>query len=314
MSLLKTQLLFILVLIAFNTNAKNVLKLAAISELDQETGTTSVPCGNDGKCNIAACKKDPDCPVGMPSDNSNEYPTETVATSCGGTLEVNGSDTPLGKAAVDVANRYSDFNKAQKAKNPSYFDSHPSGVFATGHAELSGYGVTMIQGKWPKPLENASGNLSDPSLLFFEKNDGKQNTWQIIGMGYTFKIASDNMAKPSKIDDIPVAQWLIHEAGYHHSPGDGGFTCADNDDLKNSAYKAGKRVDTAGCFGIEKDDLKTKEFKADSKHGRFWTVHIWFEPKTLRPTISKTDPWCRQSKSALRVPSCAFYQRTGTCD
>ncbi len=36
--------------------------VAALSEIDPETGSTTVPCGADGKCNKGACKHDPDCP------------------------------------------------------------------------------------------------------------------------------------------------------------------------------------------------------------------------------------------------------------
>lgn len=76
--------------------------------------------------------------------------------------------------------------------------------------------------------------------------------------------------------------------------------------------KAGKHVDAAGCFRIDDDDLKTREFHADKKHGRYWVVHVWFEPETLRPAIAKTDPWCRQSGDAVTVPACAFF-RQGMC-
>src|SRR5688572_11177487 len=41
------------------------LTLAAFSELDPETGSTSIPCGADGKCNAGACCNDPDCPDSM---------------------------------------------------------------------------------------------------------------------------------------------------------------------------------------------------------------------------------------------------------
>lgn len=287
--------------------------LAAKVERDPVTGTTSIPCGKDGVCNIGACNTDPDCPANTPPSSGTSYPTETVTTNCGGSVEVLGSETPLGQAAADMARRYPDFNTTQKAKDPSYFDAHPSGVLATGHAELGGFGVTMIQGNWPKPVGNATSKLGNPTLLFFQKTDKKQDYWNIIGMGYTFEFATENMSPPTKLAEIPAHEWWIHEAGYHHSPGDGGFTCAKNDDLKNKVFNAGKRIDSAGCEGIAKGDLKTREFKLDSKHGRYWTVHVWIDPSTRRPTLQKTDPWCRQSKDALSVPRCAFFQRNGSC-
>jgi len=110
--------------------------------------------------------------------------------------------------------------------------------------------------------------------------------------------------------DIPAETWWIHEAGYHHSPGDGGFISATDDNLKRAAIDAGKSIDRQGCFGISRSDLKTNAL--DVKHGRLWTVHVWFEPGTRRPTIALTDPWCRQSDHAVTIPSRAFYER-GTC-
>jgi hypothetical protein len=238
-------------------------------------------------------------------------PTQEVETKCGGRLVVKDKYTPLGAAALDVAKRYPNFNKAQKAKEPSYFDAHPSGALATSHGELQGFGVTMVQGKWPKAVDNASGRLKDPTLLFFQKTGKSQDDWKIIGMGYTFKFNKDNERPPTNIAAFTEDEWWIHEAGYHRSPGDGGFTCASNDDLKNEARDAGKSIDEAGCFGINNDDLKTREFHADKKHGRYWTVHVWFEPKTQRTVVAKTDPWCRQSDEALSVPKCAFFRQGG---
>lgn len=232
-----------------------------------------------------------------------------VDTKCGGKLGVFASDSPFGLAASRVAARYPSFNVAQKAKNPSFFDAHPSGIAATSHGELKGFGVTMVQGEWPKAVENASGDLADPTLLFFEKTGKDQDDWKLIGMGYSFKFDTDNEPPPTEIPGVAPGIWWIHEAGYHHSPGDGGYTCASNDDLRRSVFDDGKRVDQVGCFGIDKDDLKTGEFHVDRKHGRYWVLHVWFEPKTLRPTISITDPWCRQGNDAVRVSSCAFFKQ-----
>jgi hypothetical protein len=253
---------------------------------------------------------DPDCPP-FPDGQSKAtpYPSAVVDTKCGGKLGVFASDSSFGLAASRVAARYPSFNVAQKAENPSFFDAHPSGIVATSHGELKGFGVTMIQGEFPKNVENASGDLADPTLLFFEKTGKDQDDWKLIGMGYSFKFDTDNERPPTEIAGVDPGIWWIHEAGYHHSPGDGGFTCASNDDLKRSVFDAGKRVDQAGCFAIDKDDLKTREFNVNRKHGRYWALHIWFEPKTLRPTISKTDPWCRQGDDAVLVPSCAFFKQ-----
>lgn len=282
-----------------------------VAALDDPDGPP--PCDQDGKCNLAACKEDPDCPQ-LPDDRPKPivHPSADVRTPCGGTIHVRASDGALGIAAAEIAAKYPDFNSAQQAKDPSFFDSHPSGLLATKHAELAGFGVTMIQGKFPNPVDNASGSLSDPTLLFYKKLGSNQEDWVLIGMGYHYEFEANNEGPPTSFPAINAAHWWIHEAGYHESPGSGNFRCATNDDLKNKAYDGGKRIDPQGCYGIEKSDLKTREFKLDAKHGRIWTVHVWFEPGTLRPTVKKTDPWCRQDKNALVVPECGFFKQ-GEC-
>ena len=280
------------------------LKLAAVGGLDQ-------PCAADGICNAAVCEADPDCPKRLDT-SSTLLPRALVNTTCGGKLWVEATNSLIGAAAATVHHAYPNFNMAQSSKNPSFFDAHPSGIAATGHGELKGFGVTMVQGKWPRAIESASGELNDPSLLFFHKADGGQDGWNLIGMGYSFEITKDGQDPPATMRNIPSDSWFIHEAGYHHSPGDGGFTCACNDDLKGDVFDAGKRVDPAGCTAVRDSDIKTREFHVDKKHGRYWATHVWFEPTTLRPTFAKTDPWCRQAKDALTVPACAFFTR-GSC-
>jgi hypothetical protein len=281
------------------------IRLAAVGGLEQ-------PCAADGICNAAVCDDDPDCPrlPGKPAPAST--PGDRVETPCGGELWVEATDSSLGTAATTVRRKYPNFNLAQKAKNPSFLDAHPSGALATGHAELKGFGVTMVQGKWPNPVENATGRLDDPTLLFFRKDGKEQDDWAIIGMGYSFALDRDGENAPNVMPAIPACKWFVHEAGYHRSPGDGGFTCATNDDLQKSAFNAGKRIDSAGCRAITKSDLKTREFHVDQKHGRFWGAHVWFEPGTFRPAVAETDPWCRQGSDALPVNGCAFFTR-GSC-
>jgi len=271
------------------------------------------PCGKDGIQNCRACSNDPDCPLKGPGSSapppSTTFPSAIVDAKCAGTIGVLGTDTPFGVAARQVATRYPDLKTARKSKDPSFIDSHPTGILATGHGELKGYGVTMIQGRRSGVIENASGNLADPSLLFFQKVGKDEDDWGIIGMGYGFQHDRNNETGPTQIAGVDPGNWWLHEAGYHRSPGDGGFTCATNDDLQNSPFDAGKRIDAEGCSGIERDDLKTREFHVDRKHGRYWVLHVWFEPSTRRPSLALTDPWCRQSSSALTVPSCAFRKQ-----
>lgn len=292
-----------------------------VAALDDPDPTDPPPCGADCKCNFGACNDDPDCPELPPHCHLDDgpqpvvHPSADVHTPCGGTVHVRASDGVLGRAAAQVASEYPNFNSAQKAKDPHFFDAHPSGAFAQKHTELAGFGVTMVQGKWPSPVDNASGSLSDPTLLFYQKSGSNQEGWEIIGMGYFFEFESDNERPPANFPAIDAKHWWIHDAGYHNVPGDGNFRCASNDDLTNKAYDTGKRIDAKGCHGIEKSDLKTREIvlgKADQKHGRIWTVHVWFEPGKSRPTVKKTDPWCRQDQNALVMPACTFFKQ-GQC-
>ena len=209
------------------------------------------PCGDDGILNCRACTTDPDCPergraVPTPPP-STTLPTAIVDSTCAGKIAVFGSDTPFGLAARQVAARYPNFKTARKAKDPSYIDSHPSGMLATGHAELKGYGVTMIQGTRADVIENVSGALADPGELFFQKVGGDEDDWGIIGMGYSFQHDRDDEFGPTQIAGVDPGIWWLHEAGYHRSPGDGGFICAANDDLKGKVFDAGKRIDPEGC-------------------------------------------------------------------
>jgi hypothetical protein len=288
------------------------VQLSALDGKDQQPP----PCGKDGLLNCNACANDPDCPLKGPGSStpppSTSLPTAIVESRCAGKIAVFGVDTPFGVAARQVASRYPNFKTARKADDPSYIDSHPTGMLATGHGELKGYGVTMIQGKRSGVVENASGDLADPPELFFQKVGGDEDDWGIIGMGYSYQHDRDDEGGPTQISGVDPGIWWLHEAGYHRSPGDGGFTCATNDDLQKSAFEAGKRIDPEGCTGIDRDHLKTREFSVDRKHGRYWVLHVWFEPSTRRPTLALTDPWCRQSADALPVPSCAF-RKQGSC-
>lgn len=59
--------------------------LAAVIELDPDTGATSIPCGADGMCNTAACCNDPDCPasVNKPCPNGGVYlPSNITVEDC----------------------------------------------------------------------------------------------------------------------------------------------------------------------------------------------------------------------------------------
>jgi hypothetical protein len=261
-------------------------------DLDSSSGLPLCVNGN-GEC-VESCEGvDIDCISLPPADGP---PGEQISTPCGGSIFVR-RDGVLNKAATSVKARFSTARLALKSKDPKFFDPHTTGL---GHAELKGFGVTLIQRDGgigiPQPLENASGDLDDPNLLFFQKKSGSESNWPIIGMGYSFTFAP---CEPPKLDSISSVHFWVHEAGWHHSPGDGNFECATTSDLKQSALDDGKRLDAAGCFAVEKSDLREHEF--DAEHQRIWTVHVWFDPETGRPAVKGTDPWCRQSTSALEV-------------
>ena len=219
------------------------VQVSALDGKDQQPP----PCGKDGILNCGGCANDPDCPKKPPP--STTFPTAIVDPPCAGKIAVFGSDNHLQLPPALVASRYPDFKVARKASNPSFIDAHPSGAFATGHGELKGYGVTMIQGTRPDVVENASGDLADPSLLFFQKTSLAEDAWDIIGMGYSYQHDRDNNSGPTLIAGVSPGSWWLHEAGYHDSPGDGGFICATNDDLRKSAFDAGKRIDADGLQG-----------------------------------------------------------------
>ena len=252
------------------------LPQAGLVKIDPVTGNTGPACGVDGKCNPGVCNNDPDCPK-LPDDlpPPTLRPAEDVPSSCGGTVRLEADDSALAVAAKTVRTRFPNLNAAQKSKNPKYFDSHPTGPLGTGHGELKGYGVTMIQGTRSNQVLNASGELTDPTELFFHKDGSNQDNWEIIGMGYAFSYERNGEATPV-LSGIPSDAWLIHEAGYHHSPGDGRFTCATDDDLKQSAIDAGKKISSAPRFpwthhwGILPPALR-EVFMAKSKaeRGRF---------------------------------------------
>lgn len=225
------------------------------------------------------------------------------------------TEKALQNAIDDVKDRYPNLKAANQSKNPKFIDSHPKG-FATGHAELDGFGVTMVahNGTEPKvnfdkilnaddaPLNSSAWN---PNLLFFEKGKtGKTKQWEIIGMGYS--LAFDPTDQPFITVFGTRHDFDVHEAGYHNIV-DGGFKCAEDKNLKKKAKNAGKTVDSQGRHNITRDDLKNRVNTV--KHGRIWSIHIWFDPDGSGWSVGTTDPWGRQDSKAKSVPSCAFYQQ-----
>jgi hypothetical protein len=233
-------------------------------------------------------------------------------TSCGGTLRARSVSSNLGLAAASVIAKFPNAAAAASiSASPQYMGAHPTNLVG-GQAELEGFGVTFVQEDgFMVPLENASGELDEPNLLFFKKVGTNKANWPIIGMGYSFDY--DPCVRP-KIDNIHPCNFWVHEAGYHDSPGTGEFECATTSNLTNNAISAGKTIDANICSEIEDTDLKDYPLNLDVRHGRMWDLHVWFEPDTNRPIIAKTDPYCRQSSDAIPV-DCAgeAFPSQGDC-
>ena len=228
----------------------------------------------------------------------------------------------IGVAAAGIQERYPDMKAARKSKYPKFIDSHPAG---SGHAELEGFGVTMVKhdgGAVPgaDDILYSSGRVNDPTLLFFDKGKaGKYEEWEIIGMGYSMIYRPDDRpvlltqavidpANPTVVppgDPIPghVYRFLMHEAGYHNLT-NGQFIKATDNDLKKKAKDAGKTIDPLGASIIDHDDLKAGSLTT-KRHGRVWTLHVWFEPGTGLPVFAEADPWNR-SPGGITIPSSAF--------
>lgn len=216
----------------------------------------------------------------------------------------------LGLAALAVRSRYPFLKNAQRSTTPKFIDAHTKN-YGAGHADLQGYGVTMIAHHGHKPAPKFDkinywrGELDQPTELFFQKGrNNKESEWNIIGMGYGLVFDPDNL--PTLDADGTSYPFLIHEAGYHRL-GDGGFDCADNGDLKTASWNSGLRIDSAGQMNVTRDDLKSRTSIRKKRHGRLWTIHVWFDPESGLPVVRNKDPWSRQGSDAIKVDDCAFY-------
>ena len=210
----------------------------------------------------------------------------------------------LGRAAERVQERFPTMRDAARFGNPTFIDSHrrTSGI---RHGELEGYGVTMVANDGANILfadqEPLNSLAARPSELFFEMRRGGPRNWPIIGMGYAMEFVPGDRAFLT-IDDQRV-NFLLHEAGYHRLS-DGGFDCVINRNLRRAAVNRGLFVDAAGRLNIRREDLRVRP--GTIRHGRLWTIHVWFDPIDGTPMVAETDPWQRQNNNALAVDDCAF--------
>jgi hypothetical protein len=216
-----------------------------------------------------------------------------------------------------------------KAPNWAVAKARTDRIFIEAHGttSLTGFGATLVEAEHaPSPESliphdiHARGPLDEPSLLFFQKTDGPQDEWPLIGVGYHRPFTP--CAVPTLDDDgrsIDVDDWFVHEAGWHHVPaGDGGFTPATAADVQEGVV-----LDHAGCFDVSADDLRDVR-PLFVRHGRAWTVHVWFADDRC-PVVELADPYERtecvtargcggeaRCEPSLDVKGRAFF-RQGDC-
>ena len=212
------------------------------------------------------------------------------------------------EAAQDIFERYPTWRAAKRGESlegVQYKEAHTE-------KELEGNGVTLVTISGVTNVRDWEGNLNSPSLLFFEKDPSlNKDDWPLIGFGYhTEWEDSTGMGRCNRPSADCVGSngfeknFIIHEAGYHHH----GFEPAQTSNLKSGRGT----IDSAGCNLIDKDDVKTKAFRA--KHGRAWTMHVFLHPETKAPIITTTDPWERDGGNGWEysVAAGSFYEQ-GDC-
>lgn len=160
----------------------------------------------------------------------------------------------------------------------------------------------------PSDIE-ASGDAAEPSLLFFEPDDGPSDAWPVIGMGYFHHF--DPCDRPKNTCGGPE-DFFVHEAGYHLAPfGDGGYRAATLENLREGAV-----LDEEGCIDVHAEDLQVRF--GEFRHGRNWTAHVWFPPASdpdATPIWAAEDPWgrWRNGGEPVTLIGTPFYAQ-GECD
>jgi hypothetical protein len=245
--------------------------------------------------------------------------TAIFQAGCNGGASIDNSDTTdvsnmqcndgLVESAIDIRARFPTWRDAKQGTSISgsqYKEAHTE-------KEIAGFGVTLVTMTGIANVQDWTGNLNDPSLLFFEKDPNlNKNDWPLIGFGYhhEWEDSAPSMGtctRPTPDCDGSNAfkkNFIIHEAGYHNN----GFEPATNSNVKSGHGS----IDAAGCNLIDKDDIKTRVFMA--KHGRAWTMHVFLHPETRAPIITTVDPWSRDGGNGWQytVASNTFYEQ-GSC-
>jgi hypothetical protein len=208
------------------------------------------------------------------------------------------------EAAHDIAARYPDVRAAKRDGSLSGFDYREAHL----NKELEGAGYTLVTITGIANVRDWTGNLNEPSLLFFEKTNAPSRDWQLIGFGYHMEWDDDDAmggcVRPTAICQNPdefEAQFLIHEAGYHVN----GFRVARQQDIRSGRGT----LDAGGCTLIDKNDVKSTW---NVKHGRAWTMHVWLSPETNHPFATAADPWNRDGGDGWQfpIPDNTFFAQT----
>ena len=299
-----------------------VCNLAYCSTSADPDCTTTNNCDADGSCN-PTCSSDPDCATPPTCDRSVPWSETATSSSCGGTFELRTSSSDVAvQARAFIENKWPNFQAAQSLNYDNDNDGrNESGedCWRKGHstANLEGFGVSLTRGTcgviW-SDIHGVEGDLKQPSLLFFEKIGSNQNDWKIVGAGYHF--AYDPCDVPC-MDHVPEDDFVIHEAGWHRVPGDGGFDCVQQKWIDSGA---GILV-TDQCAQIEKDDFHRFNLAFGiNKHERLWSLHLWFSPDGDDVAFAPTDPFCRwedDGNETITTVDCpvtdAFYPLTQDC-
>ena len=264
----------------------------------------------------------------------------TWVTVRGDHVPVLNPGTAMDRAAIGVQRTWPNLAAAEAAVSPRWTAAHPQNSFLGAlngrppHGELVGFGATLVRQSntdfppGPEDFPAATGELNRPTLLFFDmRAGGDPANWPIIGMGYAFPYKDEDEDGTAEAPFIfgdqpgPQLKWnlieasyffrdgfLTHEAGYHVHLFGAAFDLASTADLTDDARAGGLRIDAAGLSPIGHADMKGGG-PHRAKHGRFFTIHVFFEPGTGRATVAPCDPWARFSTDAVAVPVGSFYYR-----
>ena len=217
---------------------------------------------------------------------------------------------PKREAAAALLERYPTLGAARE--QPTGEDCR--WTFAHHRRSVDGMGVTLANLEVPSGISELAGEhdvpagrrLEYPSLLFFDQTEDPVDDWPLIGAGYHYPYTP---CEHPELECIARWDWLVHEAGYHHSiAGDGGMTLATDEDSEVP-------IDPEGCNAVGHHDLRARLNTV--RHGRSWVVHLWLDPDPEgTPELAVTDPWERwldNPGKSVAIDPAAFYEPSCAC-